>query len=63
MCDALGPLTAALPSPKLMKLETMLPSGSVEPAVEAVMLAGAMSGSVEEVLFRDALTLSVAVGG
>ncbi len=63
VCDALGPLTVALPSPKLSVLETMLPSGSVDPAVEAVMVTGTISDPVEEVLAGGALTLSAAVGG
>jgi hypothetical protein len=38
---ALGPLTAALPSPKLIVELAIVPSGSLDPAVLAVMLAGA----------------------
>jgi hypothetical protein len=63
VCDALGPLTAALPSPKLMLLETILPSGSVDPAVEAVIVTGAVIVAVEVMLVDPEVTLNVAVGG
>ena len=61
--EALDPLTGALPSPKLIVLATIVPSGSVEPAVEAVMLAGAAIDPVTELFVREFVMLSEAVGG
>ena len=63
VCEALEPLTGALPSPKLIVLETMLPSGSVDPAVEAVMLAGAVTDPVDGTFRQCVVMLSAAVGG
>ena len=60
---ALEPLTGALPSPKLIVLETIVPSGSLEPAVEAVMLAGAVTDPVTELLVNELVMLNAAVGG
>ena len=61
--EALGPLTGALPSPKLIVLETTVPSASVDPAVEAVMLAGAGRDPVTAPLVKELVMLSAAVGG
>jgi hypothetical protein len=41
----------------------MLPSESIEPAVEAVMLAGAATEPVTELFVRELVMLSEAEGG
>ena len=63
VCEAEVALTGALPSPKLIVLATIVPSTSVDPAVEAVIVTGGAKGPVKGAAPVGPFKLRAAIGG